>query len=391
MSGMPLVSNPAEDDGPRILGATLTVTIVALITVATRLYVRFGMIRNFGWDDGLMTFAMLLSASAQGVVIAQISHGGGRHIGDVDPAIFMTGMKLNFITQPMYLINICVVKLSVGSSLLRIASTKFYKTLILSVMGFMAFYTIGCFFTVMFQCTNIRILWDPTVKATCWTQNTLQSLSYTNLALNIITDLLFAIVIPTPMLWSLNVNSRTRYSLLAILGLGVFACAACFVKLGFLVNYGKLGDWLWDSRNITIWTVVENNIGIIAGSLPTLRPLFKTLLGSTYGRGSRKTGGPSNYGNGTTKGSKSNWHSLSSGRRPEPTDETSSERAFNTSKEEYEMAGRRAPVNKAVVFTEVDAKSSDESVDRAGLRTQGGITKTTTTTTTMTFLDTKGN
>lgn len=49
-AGIPLVSNPDEDDGPRILAATLIVTSVALITVAARLYVRLGMIRNFGWD-----------------------------------------------------------------------------------------------------------------------------------------------------------------------------------------------------------------------------------------------------------------------------------------------------------------------------------------------------
>jgi hypothetical protein len=33
------------------------------------------------------------------------------------------------------------------------------------------------------------------------------------------------------------------------------ACAAATVKLSFLVNYGKTGDFLWDSANLTIWTV----------------------------------------------------------------------------------------------------------------------------------------
>lgn len=41
---------PHENAGPQILGATLTVTIVALITMAVRLYVRIKMIRNVGWD-----------------------------------------------------------------------------------------------------------------------------------------------------------------------------------------------------------------------------------------------------------------------------------------------------------------------------------------------------
>jgi hypothetical protein len=41
---------PHENEGPNILGATLIVTIVALLTFATRLYVRLRMIRNVGWD-----------------------------------------------------------------------------------------------------------------------------------------------------------------------------------------------------------------------------------------------------------------------------------------------------------------------------------------------------
>lgn len=33
------------------------------------------------------------------------------------------------------------------------------------------------------------------------------------------------------------------------------ACVAAIIKIPQLVNYGKEGDLLWDSRNITIWTV----------------------------------------------------------------------------------------------------------------------------------------
>lgn len=43
-------SNPDEDESGQILGATLTVTSLALITVLTRLYVRLVLIRNTGWD-----------------------------------------------------------------------------------------------------------------------------------------------------------------------------------------------------------------------------------------------------------------------------------------------------------------------------------------------------
>jgi hypothetical protein len=139
----------------------------------------------------------------------------------------------------------------------------------------------------MFQCTDLRILWNPAVNATCWEPGTIRALSYTNSALNILTDLLFSIIIPLPMLWRLHVNFRTWITLICILGLGVFACAAASVKVSFLPNYGKEGDFLWDSRNITIWVATELNVAIAAASLPPLKPLFKTVLGGTYGRGTR--------------------------------------------------------------------------------------------------------
>ncbi|KAI1342837.1 hypothetical protein F5Y15DRAFT_270203 [Xylariaceae sp. FL0016] len=386
-----LPSNPDQNEGPYVLGATISVTAIALITVVLRLYVRFGMLRSFGWDDAFMTLAMALSLSGLGVVIGQVQHGAGRHIGDVDPNVYMTGMKLNFVSQPIFLIVICVVKLAVGASLLRITSTRFWRYLILSIMYFMAFYTTGCFFTIMFQCTDIRVLWNTAIKSTCWDQRTLQSLSYTNVALNILTDLLFAIVIPTPMLWKLNVNRRARVTLFAILGLGTFGCAAAVIKIGYLVNYGLRGDWLWDSRNITIWTVVESNVGIVAGSLPCLRPLFRTVFGSIYGSGSRSRGGPTRGGGASGKAyavsgnrrSGNRWQTLPS--KPGD-DEAGSERGLNVGGDEaFEMVDQARKMGMGGVTTVVvDGNSSSDSLATKGLGAtlpgRDGIRKTTTTT-----------
>lgn len=60
----------------------------------------------------------------------------------------------------------------------------------------MGVYTLGCFCTIVLQCTDLRILWDSTVKATCWTGRTLKRLSAVNATVNIITDLAFSFFIP---------------------------------------------------------------------------------------------------------------------------------------------------------------------------------------------------
>ncbi|KAK1623768.1 hypothetical protein BDP81DRAFT_287113, partial [Colletotrichum phormii] len=277
-------SNPEENEGPTVLAATITVTCVALIVVAARLWVRLGMIHSFGFDvslhnlGGFMTSAMAIAVAGQGVLIVQVLHGVGRHVGDKEFVNdYPIAMKMAFSSQPLFLAAICLVKLA----------------------------------TIIFQCTDVRAFWDFNVKATYWDVDTIKGLSYANSSMNILTGLLFGIAIPAPMLWSLNVPRRVRISLMMVLGLGVFACAAACAKVYYIVtSYGRAFDPTWNSRDIQMWTVIEANVGIIAGSLPTLRPLFKDFLGSIYGKGSKASTGGAYYGRGTLR-SGSNWQTLS--------------------------------------------------------------------------------
>lgn len=209
----------------------------------------------------------------------------------------------------------------------------------------------------MFQCTNLKILWNPAINATCWEPETIRALSYTNSALNIFTDLLFSIIIPLPMLWCLHVNFRTWVTLMCILGLGVFACAAASVKVSYLPNYGKQGDFLWDSRNITIWVATELNVAITAASLPPLKPLFTTVLGSTYGRGSRGSSSSKHRG-------RKNWRALPDAERnsarKDILDETESQAAF-----ELENCGSHAFVHSTSATTTEIGQADPERRERS--------------------------
>ena len=101
--------------------------------------------------------------------------------------------------------------------------------------------------------------------------------------MGIFTDLTFAIL-PIPLLWTLQINNKTKLSVLGILSLGFFAASASLVKVYYLTGYGQFGDFLWDATPLTIWSATEVNVGIIAASIPSLKPLFKSILGSTYGQ-----------------------------------------------------------------------------------------------------------
>ncbi|GAQ34270.1 hypothetical protein ASPNIDRAFT_196241 [Aspergillus niger] len=275
---------PDVSQGPQILAATSITTAFALLTVLARMYVRVFFIRNVGPDDYVMVLTMALSLGGFAVIIPEVIYGAGRHTVYVENTASIA-THLNFATQGIYMWAIGLVKISIGLFLLRFAPRRGYKIFI--------------WVTLMFECKDIRSIWDENVKSQCFTSSQLLKLSYTNTGLNILTDLIFAIL-PAIMLRHLQVNRRVKASLVCILGLGIFACAAAIVKLSVLPNYGRTGDLLWDYSTLTIWVVfvnlptlittqtnksydsVESNMGIIAGSLPTLKPLFKQFLG-TYG------------------------------------------------------------------------------------------------------------
>lgn len=89
---------------------------------------------------------MVASIVGFALTVVQANNGAGRHFKDVPPETYQYGLFINFIDQPIYLFAICFVKLAVGAALMRIATKKIYKHMIMGVMVFMLFYTIACFF-----------------------------------------------------------------------------------------------------------------------------------------------------------------------------------------------------------------------------------------------------
>lgn len=298
---------PNENAGPSILGVTIGMTLLgSIISLVPRLYVRIRMIQNSGWDDYMMCIAAILSIAGMIIVILQVEYGGGRHRQYIEPNTFSEGLYLNFLTQPIYLFIAMFVKESVGFFLLRITGRGKYRFLIIAIMVLLAVYTVACFFTLVLQCTNLRVLWNPTVQSVCWDPETLRALSYTNSVVSIVTDFAFAVLIPIPLIWNLQMNKRKKSSLVLIFSMGIFASSAGIIRAVYINDYGKQGDFLWDSRNITIWYAIETQIGIIAGNLPCSKPLFSRFIGSTYGSWSKSRGysgqpGTSQYASGRSR------------------------------------------------------------------------------------------
>ncbi|KAL7275530.1 hypothetical protein RUND412_001514 [Rhizina undulata] len=91
------------------------------------------------------------------------------------------------------------------------------------------------------------------------------------------------------MVWDIKIPKRQKAIICLISGLGAFASAASIVKMTYNINYGKTGDFLWDSTDLTIWGILEIDIAIITASIPTFKLLFKRIFEKTgYSGGSNR-------------------------------------------------------------------------------------------------------
>lgn len=75
------------------------------------------------------------SIVGQGIVVPEVHYGAGRHLGHVPDEDYQYGLKLNFISQPIYLWAPYFIKMSVGLFLLRIAATRGFRRIIVFIMG----------------------------------------------------------------------------------------------------------------------------------------------------------------------------------------------------------------------------------------------------------------
>ena len=112
-------------------------------------------------------------------------------------------------------------------------------------------------------------------------------------ACNCFVDLMFAIFIPFPIIYKLQVNKRTKASAMFVLSTGLIAVVASIFRIPSLVNYGSTGDYLWDVAEIAKWSIIETNMAMIAGCMPALRPLITSILDSQLVRSFTKATGRS--------------------------------------------------------------------------------------------------
>ncbi|KAL4921988.1 hypothetical protein BDW62DRAFT_208146 [Aspergillus aurantiobrunneus] len=273
---------PLEGRSLSIFAVTLVFLIISFVSVALRCFVRLSLVRAFGWDDALMVLAMALNIlfALCGVIGAR--YGLGRKMADFSTKTELeTALFWWWLGQTSYVITCVVAKVSIALALLRLTVTRTHKIILWGVIGVSIAVGLVFWLMLMLQCKPVEFFWHRfTSEGSCLNTDYILDIAYLYSVMATICDFILGLL-PIALVWKLNMNSKTKAALAGILSMGCVASAAVIVRIPYLHHY-KDREFLYATTNISIWSNVEAGLGITAGSLVTLRPLFRWFRGTDY-------------------------------------------------------------------------------------------------------------
>ncbi|KAK8062427.1 hypothetical protein PG997_014524 [Apiospora hydei] len=251
-------------DGVPLLYLTIVFLVLSWFIFVTRVGVR-RWIHGFGTDDWLMGGGLALYTVTASLVIVCCFYGAGQYSSALAAGDVQTGTKLFFIAEFFYAACTVLVKCSISVTLLRIADARrrFVWTLC-AVMGLTAVAAVIFIIVIANICHPITMLWGETTEGSC-NPSLNSTVSFLFSAASIVTDLVLGIL-PGILLWNIRMKKTVKLSVIVILGMAAL--------LRYLTLYDDQNEFMFSTGAIGLWSILEEGIGIIAGSLPALRPLL---------------------------------------------------------------------------------------------------------------------
>ncbi|OHE92473.1 hypothetical protein CORC01_12191 [Colletotrichum orchidophilum] len=264
------------DRSVQIVATAAAFLLLAWLAVGLRVYCRKALVRSFGVDDKIMVLLLIIFT---GYLVLQI-YGATHGIGRIDTAITAgdkrTMLLLWWILELLNVISTCLLKISVGYFLLRVALDRPHIWIIRTLMAGTVVFGLTYLFMVAFQCRPVPTYWEegPRTPEKCWPSRVIYIMTITATVINTSADFIFG-ALPWFIVRSMNLPIGTKIVVVCILGLAAVGSTATIVRAFYIPTLLDGENFL---SNFAIWSTVEPGIGIVAASIATLRPLYQLVL-----------------------------------------------------------------------------------------------------------------
>ncbi|CAL8576420.1 hypothetical protein XPA_002305 [Xanthoria parietina] len=271
----------------------ITAVFVTLSTafLAVRTYTKAHIIKIFGLEDYTISLAWLFNIGICMIALVQQKNGNGIHIWNITESKFLIFSRWGAAANIVYCPAVALAKVAILIFYLRLNPQKTFRYSVFAVLFITVGYMIALCFALFFQCRPVAKVWNPLLEGHCVNA---KDLYLWNTILNVITDFL-VILVPIPMLRTLQVGTRQKWVIGLLFGIGSLTCIISVIRTYFIAILLDKTDTSWEVPTSTSLIVVETNLSIICGCIMVLRPFVRRhlpfLLGAETRRGRRAGAG----------------------------------------------------------------------------------------------------
>ncbi|KAJ5054539.1 uncharacterized protein L3040_000810 [Drepanopeziza brunnea f. sp. 'multigermtubi'] len=266
--------------GAQVTGVAVCSLCLTWISFTLRIYVRLGILKFVGREDWLTVAAMTIFTIFCSLCLRATVYGLGAHMKAVTQESLETGTRIVFMCELLYVVTTTVTKVAIAAYFLRLSSKLYQRLTVYITLATVMIFSTMYFFFLIFQCGPISYLWEKyneDAHGYCLSSDTLSAVTYIHSAMSTITDWAFGIL-PISFVWNMQMDPRTKFSVILILCLGFFASTATIVRIYYIARLTETSDLSWEGIHLAKWSMVEPAIAITAMNIATLRPLFTRNL-----------------------------------------------------------------------------------------------------------------
>lgn len=280
-----------DDRSAPLIAANVVCVSLALIAVCMRFTSRRLAKIKYEADDWLIIIGLFLTGCEMTCLLLAVRWGFGKHsIADTHPVAMR---KIIVAADVIYNAAMGSIKASILVLYHRVFFVSRRFTKMLWGIGIFVFAYSGILGGAsLIQCLPLKHIWDRSAKGFCLRI----PLAATILAVfNFLTDVII-LIMPMPILWRMQMQTKEKYQIMGMFLLGGFV-SFCSLYRTIIIHEEDWVDPSWDDIPLGVWTMAELGIGVVSACLPTMRPLFvkiMSLFGSSSNESDQQEAGLSN-------------------------------------------------------------------------------------------------
>ncbi|KAF2642240.1 hypothetical protein P280DRAFT_467634 [Massarina eburnea CBS 473.64] len=293
------IPNWNEDRAPEIVAVTSVAITVLSLSVCLRIYGQSFITNPLRkWDTWFTLLASILAIGLGACLInSAANYGLGKHTARVilqDPDapdnlanIFMFG----YIQITIQAACIMFTKLAILALYVRLFGMMGRDTLftwgVYTLFAFTILLGIGSVIEFILQCIPAPVFWNrvyllfPQKPAPGPTVGYCMPNPYYTIIpsiLDLVSELAI-LLLPSKILWHLQLPLRKKIGLAVTFGLGTFVTLMNIIRIYYYSRITVGGDIAWDNIDAMIWTMVQMALAIVCACIPPAAPLLRFCLG----------------------------------------------------------------------------------------------------------------